>query len=310
MPSSSSPLERLTTLLIANNRYDGLATTLSSGLFFHLSQNGNWGKACLFGNPLESCRLKRGLCWACLPSRNDNAETIAAFVCTGNTFLCGTGNTCISEAVAIILAGYHGANFADGLVTFGGDPLRARKLDNVQQTLTTATANQNQVILGTQTVGGIQTITGRSQSIGGIAAGGDTTFAVAVKSVGSIPDNSSATVLTITCPNGAHSALVRVRLAGALGAGGVVGSDEATAVISYDIVITRVAGVNMTANISAAYGSATIPVAGAATATITAALGVVSGARREQRIQCPWLPRLLTGLAVRPIIIACFTARS
>lgn len=98
------------------------------------------------------------------------------------------------------------------------------------------------------------------------------------KSVASIANNTATDVLTVTIPNAAHTAMVRVTLVGSLGAGGAIGANEATGTISYDIAIARTAGVNAVAAISSAYGSQTAAVAGAATITVTGTLGSISGA--------------------------------
>ncbi len=91
--------------------------------------------------------------------------------------------------------------------------------------------------------------------------------------------NAVATsVVTFTIPNGAHSASARVKVKGSLGAGGAIGANEASATNTYDVIITRTAGVNAAVAISSAYGAAASAVAGAATVTCTAALSAVSGA--------------------------------
>lgn len=98
------------------------------------------------------------------------------------------------------------------------------------------------------------------------------------KTVTGIANATATTILTITIPNAAHSAVVHVRLGGSLGTGGAVGANECSAAITYDISVTRTAGVNAVATISTGYGSAASSVAGATTMTTTAALGAVSGA--------------------------------
>lgn len=119
---------------------------------------------------------------------------------------------------------------------------------------------------------------GRPFSMGG-TPGGATTATRRVKAVTGIADGAATAVLTITVPNAAHSGTVRVCLVGSLGAGGAIGANEASASISYDIAITRTAGVNAVAAISAAYGSSgSAAVAGADTCTVTAAVSAVSGA--------------------------------
>jgi len=98
------------------------------------------------------------------------------------------------------------------------------------------------------------------------------------KSVAAIADATLTTVWTITVPNAAHSAKIRVTLVGSLGAGGAIGANEASATNTYDIVVTRTAGVNAVAAISTVYGAAASAVAGAATVTAVLTVGAVSGA--------------------------------
>lgn len=105
-----------------------------------------------------------------------------------------------------------------------------------------------------------------------------TTATKLTKTVGSIGDAAATAVLTVTIPNAAHSASLKVRLAGSLGAGGAIGANEATGTVSYDFAIARTAGVNAVTTISSAYGSAMANVAGAATITVTAAASAISGA--------------------------------
>lgn len=112
----------------------------------------------------------------------------------------------------------------------------------------------------------------------GAAAGAASSVATLVKAVTGIADNTATGVLTVTVPNAAHSASLRVRLVGALGAGGAIGAREATGTVSYDIAITRTAGVNAVVTASSAYGSGMANVAGAATITVTAAASAISGA--------------------------------
>lgn len=99
-----------------------------------------------------------------------------------------------------------------------------------------------------------------------------------IKTVASIADNTATDVLTVTIPNAAHSGSVEIRLVGSLGAGGAIGANEASGVISYSFSIARTAGVATVTTASSAYGSATSSVAGAATITITAAASGMTGA--------------------------------
>lgn len=116
--------------------------------------------------------------------------------------------------------------------------------------------------------------TGDGQTVG---AGNANSSAVYTTGISSIGNASAKDVLTVNVPNGAHSAMLKVTLLGALGAGGAVGAHEATGTISYDFSITRTAGVNAVVTASTAYGSATSSVSGGATITITAAASAVSG---------------------------------
>lgn len=99
-----------------------------------------------------------------------------------------------------------------------------------------------------------------------------------IKATSAFSDGVAKATITITIPNAAHSASVRVRVTGSLGAGGAIGANEASASNSYMITIARTAGVNAVAAISSAFGAAAAAVAGAATVTCTAAMSAVSGA--------------------------------
>lgn len=123
--------------------------------------------------------------------------------------------------------------------------------------------------------GASQIVYGGNGTLGGGAAA---SRAEVNKSVTAIADATPTATFTVTIPNGAHSGMLEVNLVGSLGAGGAIGANEASATISYNIAITRVSGVNATATISSAYGSAATAVAGAATVTVTAALSAISGA--------------------------------
>ncbi len=98
------------------------------------------------------------------------------------------------------------------------------------------------------------------------------------KSVAAIADATLTTILTITIPNAAHSATIRVSQVGSIGAGGAIGANEASASNSYYVTVTRTAGVNATAAISAAFGAAATAVAGATTVTSVVTLAAVVGA--------------------------------
>jgi hypothetical protein len=131
------------------------------------------------------------------------------------------------------------------------------------------------------TNGGISTagtlaVTGQSTQ-GGAAAAATTTTRF-TKATAAIADNTATAVLTVTIPNAAHSASLKVRVTGSLGAGGAIGANEATGTIEYNIAIARTAGVNAVVTAATATGTATASVAGAATITVTAAPSAISGA--------------------------------
>lgn len=109
-------------------------------------------------------------------------------------------------------------------------------------------------------------------------AGAASTRVVGHKAVASIANAVATDVLTVTIPNAAHSASLKVKVTGSLGAGGAIGANEASATNTYDIIITRTAGVATVAAISSAYGAAASAVAGAATVTATATITAMSGA--------------------------------
>ncbi len=114
---------------------------------------------------------------------------------------------------------------------------------------------------------------------GAVGGGTATSRAEINKLVASIADNTATATLTVTIPNGAHSAGGKIVLKGAAGAGGAIGADEFTALVEYDWTVTRTAGVNAVATLSAALLTAiTSSVAGGATPTISAALSAISGA--------------------------------
>ena len=98
------------------------------------------------------------------------------------------------------------------------------------------------------------------------------------KTVTAIANAVATTILTITIPNAAHSAMVLVSLVGSLGAGGTIGANEASASNSYVVTVTRTAGLNAVATVSAASGAAAAAVAVAATVTATMTAAAVVGA--------------------------------
>ena len=99
------------------------------------------------------------------------------------------------------------------------------------------------------------------------------------KSVTGIADNTFTDVFTVTVPNNAHSASLRVRLTGSAGAGGAIGANESTQDAEYMINVARTAGVNAVATIGAVVGqAAAATVAGGNNIAVSAQLSAISGA--------------------------------
>jgi hypothetical protein len=111
------------------------------------------------------------------------------------------------------------------------------------------------------------------------AAGSVTSRTEINKAVSAIANNTATAVFTVTVPNAAHSASIRVRLTGSLGAGGAIGANESTQDATYNINITRTAGVATVATIGAVVGQpAAASVVGANNAATTGTLSAISGA--------------------------------
>lgn len=110
-------------------------------------------------------------------------------------------------------------------------------------------------------------------------SGGATTRTEINKAITGIADNTATAVFTVTIPNAAHSASIRVKLHGSLGAGGAIGANESSQDATYNVDITRTAGVNAVATISAVGAQpAAASVAGAANAAVSGELSAISGA--------------------------------
>ncbi len=125
--------------------------------------------------------------------------------------------------------------------------------------------------------GGVNQLVFAGANVGG--GGVATSRAEVNKNVTGIANNTATATLTVTIPNGAHSAGGKIIFKGAAGAGGAIGADEFTALVEYDWLVTRTAGVNAVATLSAALLTAiTGSVAGGATPTITAVISAISGA--------------------------------
>lgn len=118
-----------------------------------------------------------------------------------------------------------------------------------------------------------------------ITIGGSTTTGGAVKtarklikSVTAFTDATPKDLVTVTIPNGAHSAVVTIQILGSIGAGGAIGANEASASVSYTFTLARRAGIATVVNASSVYGSSQASVAGGTSITITAAASSITGA--------------------------------
>lgn len=114
---------------------------------------------------------------------------------------------------------------------------------------------------------------------GSTAGGGDASSRTKFrKAVTAFTDTVAKSIFTVTIPNAAHAACVRVTVVASLGAGGAVGAGESMHSISYDISFVRTAGVNAVAVASSAFGSAAAGVAGSQATTAAVSLAAVVGA--------------------------------
>lgn len=120
---------------------------------------------------------------------------------------------------------------------------------------------------------------GAGFNYGKATVGGASTRYEWQKSVTSIADNTFTDVFTVTVPNAAHSASIRVRLTGSAGAGGSIGANESTQDAEYMINVARTAGVNAVATIGAVVGqAAAATVTGGNNIAVSAQLSAISGA--------------------------------
>lgn len=126
--------------------------------------------------------------------------------------------------------------------------------------------------LATMTFGDDHTVTQNG------ALGAATTGTRLLKSVTGIANNTATDIITVTVPNAAHSATLKVTLTGSLGAGGAIGANEATGTTSFNVPIARTAGVATVPATATAYAVTNTNVAGAATITVTYAISAISGA--------------------------------
>lgn len=93
-----------------------------------------------------------------------------------------------------------------------------------------------------------------------------------VKSVTAFTDATPKDILTVTVPNAAHAAVVKLTILGSLGASGAVGAFECSATLDGSVVVARTAGLATVATAATAGLTASSCVAGAT--TIALAYGV------------------------------------
>lgn len=204
-----------------------------------------------------------------------NTWTSGSVVITTAPAVIGGGASDV--AAADITSGTFGANSGDvGTYLFPGSVTTATSQTITNGSLIFTGAGRLQPISNGRLAVGNSTNAGFSGMNYGPSASAASRFDIQ-KAVTAIPNNTATAVLTVTVPNAAHSAALRVRLVGSLGAGGAVGANEATGHIGYDFSIARRAGVATVVTASTAYGSATSAVAGAATITVTAAASSITG---------------------------------
>lgn len=108
--------------------------------------------------------------------------------------------------------------------------------------------------------------------------GGATSAVKLIKTVTGIADATATAVFTVTVPNGAHAAVIRLTVLASLGAGGAIGAFEASAILDGSVVVARTAGVSAVVTAATAVLTGSAAVAGATTITLTYDVSSVSGA--------------------------------
>lgn len=122
--------------------------------------------------------------------------------------------------------------------------------------------------------------------IGGSVSTGAGVSLHCTKIVTAIPNNMATTVLTWSAPNAQVSALIKINVMGALGAGGAVGAGECARSIEFPITVTRTPNANaVSAVASAAEDTGNATVAGGSTCTIARSVVAVSGASNAVNTQ-------------------------
>lgn len=116
------------------------------------------------------------------------------------------------------------------------------------------------------------------------AAGSALSFSTKGIAKTGISNGVATDVLTVTVPNAAHSAFLVLDVLGILGAGGSIGANEAVNLQSFNIGITRTAGLATVKTVSSAIGgTGSIAVAGATTCAVTVAVSSNTGANGAEQ---------------------------
>jgi hypothetical protein len=111
----------------------------------------------------------------------------------------------------------------------------------------------------------------------GVAGAAATTTRI-TKVVTGIADATATSIVTVTVPNGAEGAVVRVHYVASLGAGGAIGAFECSAALDGSVSVTRTSGVATVASPATATLSSSSCVAGATTITLAYDLSSITGA--------------------------------
>jgi hypothetical protein len=102
-----------------------------------------------------------------------------------------------------------------------------------------------------------------SLSVGGTGVPGAAAVEqIITKAVTAFADTTAKTVFTVTIPNAGHAAMIEVDSLGVLGAGGTVGTGDASMSTKYLVNIQRTTGANAVAGVSAIVSSAKSKTAG------------------------------------------------
>ena len=103
------------------------------------------------------------------------------------------------------------------------------------------------------------------------------------KQITAMADNTFRDVFTVTVPNAANAATIRLLVSGTKGAGDAEGANGSTSSVEYIISVQRTAGVTTTAATSATIGAVTTTIAAGNAVTATAQCSAMTGAVGAQQ---------------------------